>query len=292
MRAPVKHHCGNGDRPRGVTLLELLIALSIMAAVAGTLGVLGRAVQMGSEYGAARGLLTQHARVCLERITGAANGATANERFPGYVVVDEWVDGYCFADTLVVWRPSGTAQDPKGMPRLNELVVFCPHPADGKAGKLVEIRDDRTVALDSDPAQWRSTIAGIKSRAIQSNSSSDLTVLSDRLRTASAGGRMRGAVRFERRLRPSDLEWKGSDNWESAIVSGGYLAEAANGAAAERPAWAALSWVQDLRGNQAGLRQAHVRIELQLQSETEEGPEVIPFFGSATTSIVLARRQP
>lgn len=292
MRAHMQHHRGVGDRPRGVTLLELLIALSIMAAVAGTLGVLGRAVQMGSDYGAARGLLAQHARVCLERISRAANGATGNERFPGYIVVDEWADGYCFADTLVVWRPIGAPQEPKGMPRLNELVIFCPHPADGKAGKLVEIRDDRTVALDSDPAQWRSTIAGIKSRAIQSTSSSDLTVLSDRLRSASAGGRARGAVWFERRLRPSDLEWRGSDNWESTAVSGGYLAEAANGAAAERAAWAALSWVQDLRGNQAGLRQAHVRIELQLQSETEEGPEVIPFFGSATTSMALARRQP
>jgi prepilin-type N-terminal cleavage/methylation domain-containing protein len=265
---------------RGITLLELLIALAIMTAVAAALGALARAVETGAECGTTRSLLTQHARVCLERISRAGNEAVANEIFPGLLVLDEWEEGYRFPDTLVVWQPLGAAQDSLGLPRLNELVVYCPHPDPSKSRKLVEIRDDRTTALSSDPGQWRAAVAGIKSRAIQAGSSSMLTVLTNRLRTAVAGGRPRGAVRFERRLRPSDEEWSV------------YLVEAARGAAEERAAWSALSWVQDLRGNSAGLRQAYVRIELQLVAETEDGPEIAPFFGSAVAQSMLTRRRP
>ena len=75
---------------------------------------------------------------------------------------------------------------------------------------------------------------------------------------------LRGAVRFEVLLRPSDSQW--NDDTIS---------------------WEKLPWVQGIYGSQTGLRQAWVRIELQLM--TGEPPAagavdrraVIPCFGSA-----------
>ena len=54
---------------------------------------------------------------------------------------------------------------------------------------------------------------------------------------------MRGAARFETRLRPSDTDWA---NYKAGSVT-----------------WMNLPWVQGIYGSQAGLRQVWVRMELQ-----------------------------
>ncbi len=250
----------------GLTLLELLLAMSILVMLAGSLGALAQAVQSGAEFGEGHGGATQHARVALERITRTVSRATASNRFPGILVASTTVGTWRFPDTLVVWHPTASARNPKGLPCFDELVIYCPHP--DHANQLVEIvvpegSDARTVPEVSDTATWLTELESLK-RANLSNA----VVLTDLLRTGVVSGSatVRGAVRFVERLRPSNTEWEayqaGSQSWKT------------------------LSWVQGIYGPRAGLRQAWVRIELQLVPATVSGgrreQEAIPFFGSAT----------
>jgi len=230
------------------------------------LGGITKAVQLSFEYNQGHGDATQHARVVLERICRTARAATANEKFPGFIVLAEEVGSWRFPDTLVVWRPDGDPVFPEGMPRLDELVIYCPHPE--APGTLVEITTNDTAELSEDDVARASQI-----EAIKRSSASDVTTLTSRLRTGAVedggDGQLRGAVRFETRLRPSDAQWKNdSDNpsWDE---------------------WHELPWVQGIYGSETGLRQTWVRIEIQLMAGDPPAPgavdrrQAIPFFGSA-----------
>jgi hypothetical protein len=254
-------------------LIELLIAISIMVMVIGTLGALAKAVQMNSQYGEGRAETTQHARVCLERITRAVQEATANEQFPGFIVVAEEVDGWRFPDTLVVWLPESKAFDPEGWPRFDELVVYCPGVA--APNRLVELRfpgDTRKVPSAADSVAWASELADLKA-----SPTTRRALLTDLLRTGSvystssvpdpnAVRPLRGAVRFEPSYRPSALQW-------AEYQSGSRV-------------WDELPWVQGIHGSRTGFRQAWVRIELQLLARTAastadpRGQQAVAFFDS------------
>lgn len=250
----------------GLTLLELLLAMSILVMLAGSLGALAQAVQSGAEFGEGHGGATQHGRVALERITRTVSGATASNQFPGVFVANTTVGSWRFPDTLVVWHPTTSARNREGLPCFDELVIYCPHP--DHANQLVEITvpegsDSRTVPEVTDTATWLAELESLKKANL-----SNAVVLTDLLRTGVVSGSAtaRGAVRFVERLRPSSTEWE-------AYQAGSR-------------SWKALSWVQGICGPQAGLRQAWVRIELQLVPATVSGgrreQEAIPFFGSAT----------
>jgi len=251
----------------GLTLLEMLIAISIMVIVVGTLGGLAKAVQLSSAYGEGHGSATQHARVAMERIGRKVSEATANESFPGFIVVDEEVAGWRFADTLVVWHPEptdanpeGVPADPGGLPRFEELVIYCPVPTDPKEPKnpkgLVEITlpgDSRAVpgAGDEDKDKWRSEITEIKKLVAEKSAACDVVTLTELLRTCPVpelAGSRRGAVRFERELSP----------------------------------------VKGVESHTIDLQQAWLRTELQLMpgevaaSQDPGGQQTIPFLGSAT----------
>jgi prepilin-type N-terminal cleavage/methylation domain-containing protein len=247
-------------RRRGFTLLELLIALSIMLMVVGTLGGIARAIQMAFAYNEGYGTVTQHGRVVLERITRTARQAAANEAFPGFVVLADRVGRWRFPDTLVVWHPDGPPAAWEGLPRLDELVVYCPHPDDPE--RLVEITTDDVQFLSDDKADWPAQI-----EALKSSPNRRVTTLTGLLRAGSVGeaggGEPRGAIQFETRLRPSDAEWSEATR-----------------------SWKELSWVQRTHGPTTGLRQAWLRIELQLVTEEAAASgagdrQVVPFFGSA-----------
>ncbi len=260
-----------------MTLLELMIAMTIMVMVVGAMGFLAKGVEQGFQYTEGHDTATQHARVALQRIATTVREATANEQFPGFLVVSEDVATWEFPDTLVVWKSDDSGD---GRPQFNELVIFCPDPSD--PNKLVEI----TVPEDGgdgwkadDQASWGSKIDSIK------NSPNRKTVvLTDLMRTCSvegAGGPVRrGAVRFVSRLRPSQDEW----NSYSDPADPDY----------PKP-WNDLSWVQGIFGSQTGLRQAWVRIELQLMPGKEalstdpSGQRAIPFPGSAALYYELNR---
>jgi prepilin-type N-terminal cleavage/methylation domain-containing protein len=253
------------SRP-GLTLVELLIAISILSMAAVALGMLARATQISAAYVDGHSTAAQHARVSTERILRAVQTSTANERFPGAVLFAETVGGVRFPDTLVVWKPeAGTsAADPAGLPRFCELVVFCPNPS--MPNELLEITsrsDLRTVPEPTNPSQWASELSAMKL-----GNDGRKIVLTDLLRTATAstGSLSRGCARFETILRPSAAE----------------LASFRAGTTA----WNALSWPQHWFGETTGMRQTWVRWELQLMPNSRAGGAAsdslaIPFPGSS-----------
>ncbi len=252
---------------RGLTLVELLIAMSLMVVVAAAMGTLANGVQQSYDYCQGRSEATQHARVVLDRIASNVRDATANDQFPGVLVVAEDDGGWRFPDTLVIWHPSGTPADPDGLPRYNELLIYSPHPT--VPNRLVEIvppsSDTRVVPATSDTTQWHTQIASIKS-----SSGSKITTLTNLVRscpvTDNSSNDIRGAVRFEVRLRPSADEW---EDYQNNSLS-----------------WDELAWVQGICGSNTGLRQVWLRTELQLLPgdnavASDLDNQAIAFFGSA-----------
>lgn len=253
---------------RAMTLVELLVAMTIVVMVVGAMGGLARTVQQGFEYSEGYGVATQHARVVLDRIAQNICQAMANEQFPGCLVVAETVNAYRYPDTLVIWRPTGTAAAPSGLPRYCELVIYCPHPTiPNQFVEMTAPSDTRTVPAVTDLATWQTQLAALK-RATTTKT----VVLSTLLRSCSTsvdGGAstLRGDARFETRLRPSATDWA---NYKAGTVT-----------------WANLPWVQGVYGSQAGLRQVWVRMELQLMPGVDwvesntAAAQAIPYFGSA-----------
>ncbi|MCX7426856.1 MAG: prepilin-type N-terminal cleavage/methylation domain-containing protein [Planctomycetia bacterium] len=248
---------------QGLTLIELLIASAVMAMTMAALAALGKAVQVNAAYGDGHGQAVQHARVAIDRITRMAREATASPSFPGFLVLAEVEAGWHFPDTVVIWHPSGSPVDPNGLPRFNELIIYCPNPEDPH--QLVEITapsDTRTVPAVSDLTTWASRIDGIKNA-----SSSQVVMLTDLMRSCPVGTGFRGAVRFESRLRPSAAEWT---SYQAGDLD-----------------WDDLPWVQGLYGSKTGLRQAWLRIELQLMpgataiGDDPGGQQAMAFLGSA-----------
>lgn len=256
-----------------LSLVELLVASTIMTLLAGSLAGIGQAVQMARRHSEAHGAATQHARVCLERIARTTDQAAANEQFPGFAVIGEQLNGMSYPDTLVVWRGNPAPAQPDGLPRFNELVIFCP--AAGAAHRLVEITvpsDVRQVPALTDAAAWSAALADIK----QSSGRQEV-VLTELLRSKSvlrAPGDpiAKGLARFVPRLRPSS----------------GELQEFR----ASTRDWDEINWVQGIYGSQAGLAQNWVRFELQLavnEGGSAQTPLVraVPFFGSAAVYFEL-----
>jgi hypothetical protein len=158
--------------------------------------------------------------------------------------------------------------NPDDLPIMNELVVYCPNP--NNPSELWEItapNDSRTAPNPSNPTQWRSELTYLKS-----NSAVQRVVLTNTLRTASTSNGLRGVIRFESRLRPSEAEWAqyigGSRTWEN------------------------MSWVQGIYGATMGFRQAWCRFEFQLRpggTEDNSRDVAIPFFGSGAVMYELQK---
>ena len=256
-----------------MTLLELMFATTILVMIVGALGAVANAVQQGYEYTEGYGTATQHARVVIDRITRAVNGATANEQFPGFLVVPGYEGSWRYPDTLVVWHPSGSAANPTGLPLFSELIIYCPSLS--SPNSLLEIRvpsDNRTAPAVTDQTTWASELQTIKTSA-----TAQVVTLTTYLRSCNAAisgpAKMRGAARFESHLTPSDSQW--------TQYKAGTLA------------WNQLPWVQGIYGAQTGLRQAWLRMELQFvpgpqwTSTNTAAARAVPFFGSAAVYFQL-----
>jgi hypothetical protein len=250
----------------GLTLVELLISVSIIALTAVALGTLARATQISAAYVEGHSNAAQHARVTSERIRRAVQTGTANETFPGVVLFAETVSADRFPDTIVVWKPAegATAASPTGLPRFSELVIFCPNPT--QPNELLEItsRDDlRTVPALSNVGQWTTELSALKVGNV-----SKKVLLTDMLQTAraNASSAARACVRFEVRLRPTAAE----------------ITSFRNGTLA----WDEIAWPQHWYGESTGMRQTWVRMELQLlpnsrANGTASASMAIPFLSSA-----------
>jgi hypothetical protein len=259
-------------RHTGLSLVELLMAATILAMLAGGVAALSIAVQASSDFHYGRGLALQHGRVALERMERTLNSAHASQSFPGFVVFAESEWGVSWPDTLVAWSPGGTVSEPDGLPLFRELVVFCVDPQFPQ--RLLEIRpseDSRTVPPLDDIASWQSELISLKQ-----SQDVERVVLTDLLRVAPVfegpAAPLRGAVRFHVALRPSAAEWEEYQDGERA--------------------WEEVSWVQDIYGGGSGLRQVWCGIELQLRPGDVNDHSLeaaIPVFGSAAMYYELRR---
>ena len=270
----------------GLTLVEVIIATTVMAMTALALATLADAVRITDQHVAGQGTATQHARVVTDHINRVVRQAWATEQFPGVVVFADEVTDWRFPDTVVVWYPDpeltdssnnllhadGTPANPDGLPLIRELVIFCPNPSNPAELLQITVPDDATEV----PADTASLEAEID--LIKADTSATRVVLTDLIHVgevtevaANARGRLRAAVRFEVEYRPSENDW--------AQYKAGNIA------------WNALEWPQSIYGNDSGLRQVWLRTELQLDSQDGQNSQsyTIPFFGSAAVYYQLPK---
>lgn len=266
---------------RGLTLIEMMLAIGLTAGLMLVLAALATAVQKTAKITQGDGEITQHARVVAERLGRVVRGATTSAAFPGVMVITASKEGAEFPDTLVVWSPeSGAASNPAAGPLVSELVVFTWNPA--APNELLEISDraDTSAALTAaELAAWQNNDAQTAWQAVVDSMLASATVsqvvLTDRLRVASASltngtdsTYLRGCVRFDIRYAPSQDDW---NDYRDGVI-----------------AWEDLPWALGIGGPNYGLRQVAVWHESQLNpgdagesySETELPP--VPFFGSAS----------
>ena len=257
-------------RRNAVTLVELLLAMSVMSMMVVALGTLTAAVQQSGEYTRGVGMMVRHAQVAMERIERTIAESTATAEFPGVAVFIDTVEGVEFPDTLVVWHPETPPVHPNGPPLFRELVIYCPDP--GRPNRLLEItipNDHRLTPPVADVSQWLDELDSIKT-----SGTSNKVELTSLLRAAELKRpnlremeRRRGCIRFELMIRPSALEWLDHQ--------------------AGKRLWKEMSWVNDIYTSNSGLRQSLCRIEMQLQPEQippnsdPKGNHSLPFFGSA-----------
>jgi prepilin-type N-terminal cleavage/methylation domain-containing protein len=264
------------QRRPALTLIEMLLALSVLSIMAVALGSLAMSVETSNDYITAQGEAAQHARVILTRIERTLNEAHASEDFPGFAVFAENVNGWQFPDTLVIWHPENAAVQPDDGPLFSELIVICPDPE--QPWRLLEIRtptDNRPAPPLSDSATWQTELAAIKKSA-----TAERVQLTDLLRVGAItsggiAGNARGAVFFHVRVLPSVTQW---EQYKAGNVD-----------------WEDLPWAQSVHGSRTGLRQSWCAIELQLLPRHGNehfdltGDQVIPFFGSAAIYYELSR---
>ena len=247
-------------RRRAFTVIEMVISVGLVGMIGVAMATLSTAAHMSNTYVQDTGDAIQHARVAIERIRQAVREAHASDDFPGFVVVENDVVSWTFYDTLAVWKPTGSATDPDGLPTVEELVLFTFDSSDPT--RLLEITlpgDTSTVPVATDTSGWTNLIASMKADA-------DVVEveLTDMLDCGKLAGQQRGVLQFSAVHHPSESEWAdyvaGNTNFED------------------------LPWVLDIHSASSGLRQSRVSFDFQLQSDrtaTATSATVIPFFGSA-----------
>lgn len=260
---------------RGLTLTELLVASTIMVMIVGAMSMLAMTVHSANDHCQGQTRAAQHGRVTIELIGRTVSGATASEQFPGCLVVTEDVGSWEMKDTLFVWSPETVAVDPAGLPRIEELVLFTPDPAQPNHLLMIRSPGDSGVApAVSDVSAWRTLAA-----ALRTDAGAERVVLTDRLRTGAiveqAGepqaADLRGCLRFTRLIAPSEEEWQDYRNGDKD--------------------WEDLAWALDAYSSLAGTRRVACQVELQIVPNEAETAAVtaVPFFGSAGLSYELSR---
>ena len=256
---------------RGLTLTELLVAATIMVMIVGAMSMLAMTVHSANDHCQGQSLSAQHGRVVLDHLSRTISSATASEDFPGFLVITEQVGAWKFPDTLAVWQPEGTAADPDGLPRVSEIVLFTPDPA--QANCLMRIRHPTNTAVvpaASNQAAWRTLAASLRT-----DPAAERVTLTDRLRTGElieGGGaaNVRGCVRFLRLMAPSEAEW--TDYREGDV------------------AWDGIAWPLDAYSSATGMRRVVCQTELQILSDgSDAAATAVPFFGSAGIHYDLSR---
>jgi len=259
---------------RGLTLIELLSALTVMTLIIGSLATLSSAVAVAQRYSAGNNDAVQHARVTLDRIARSVQDSYATDTYPGISVVPATVSGVSYPQTLVVWKPSGSPANANGPPLVGELVIYTPNPSAPNQLLEVTLAGDTTAVAISSASALKTQIDGL----VQ-NTNSKKTVLTNLVRTAAATTSVTGntttsqaAVRFVLTVTPSTTAYT---NYKAGSLT-----------------WANMSWPLYHYGETTGTRQVWVRTELQLNAGPDGGvtaaaQDVIPFLGSAVHNYLV-----
>lgn len=270
------HRPTKARHPAGVTLIELLMAMTITAMLSVVLGGIVLAVQTARQHTEGLEEATLQAGAALERIefmiahagTYRAGGGPVTL---GMAVVPRRWSSFDLPEALVVWsggRTGGMADAglQSRLPRINELVIYTPDPTEPR--HLVEITHPaNNGAIDFRDGSFASAV-----RTLIDSPDAKKTLLVNRIRRSQLSGfagfstAHAANVRFELTQSPTDAD----------------LAAAAPGTAG----WLALPWSGGIVSSTSGLRQATVRIELQIEPRAHEARGAdqktiaIPFFGS------------
>lgn len=273
------HPCKHGASARhpsraGLTLVELMVAASVMSLVAVTLGGLVHAVDTARSYISGMQLASSQGQFAIDRIKSAVQRAGTYQSESGSTVFGAGVIWNSDRpEILVVWTggreesrsDQGTSTDP---PPANEIVIYTPDP--DAPHRLVEIAvPSATGTVDFADAGFETRI-----RQIISNSEPDERVtICDRIRIAVDGTDTAAALRFEAEQTPSD----------------GDVATTAP----QTSEWRNLNWYGGISSSTAGLRHFLLRIELQVLTDGTPGDPAskiaMPIFGAASRRYFFER---
>lgn len=269
---------GAAGRRSGLTLVELLMAATITSLLSIVLGGLVMAVQTAKTHTEGLEDATRQAQAACNRIRFMVSEAGVYQvdgepTTPGLAVVEHQWSVHDLPDVLVVWSGGrnggmGEAGVQHRRPRVEELLVYAPHP--DAPHRLVELAwpGDRSTIDFRDP-DFDRTI-----RSLVSSGEGEEVLLSERIRVSllsgwvGATGAEVGNVRF-------DLTWTPDDSELSSTAPG-------------TEEWFDLPWIRGVVSPRSGMRQATIRIELQIEprhgqpSRSETTPIAVPFFGSAS----------
>jgi len=267
-----------GRVARGVTLIELLMALTITTTLSIVLGGLMLAVQAAREHTEGMEEATAQAQASLERVRYMVAHAgvyqlDGAETVLGLAVVGRAWSSSLLPSILVVWsggRGGGMAEAgvQSRLPEVDEIVMYSYD--ESAPSRFVEIivPGDST-EIDFKAADFDDTILSLISSA-----SAEQLLLCDRLRRSTLSGSPPfsdpgvGNVSFGLEQLP--------DEASIAAVTPG------------TQAWNDLVWSQAIVSSDSGMRQATVRMEIQVEPYSFEAPSTdsipiaAPFFGSAS----------
>lgn len=267
------------SRLRGLTLAELLMAMTITAILSIVLGGLVLAVQTTRQHSEGLDTATSQAQAALDRVRYMVSQAgvyreTGQPTTLGLAVVTRHWNADEVPNILVVWsggRNGGMADagTQSRLPAINELVFYTADPAN--PGRFVEI----VIPGDASTIDFQAADFAADIRFLIQSAGAETTRLCDRIRICgdpqSVNGGT-GGVWF-------DLRWTPDDDALSSV-------------APETTQWIELGWAQGIASSGQGLRQATLRVELQLERMESTAPGVdskvssIPFYGSASRRYV------
>ena len=255
------------------TLVELLMSVTITSMVSVVLGALMMAMQTAWEHTQGLETIQSQSRAALDRIQYmiAQAGTYQVSGQPvriGVGVVERTVSGTQLPDVLVVWSGGRSGGQVEAglltrLPVVSEVVFYAADRTDPTRFSEIMLPTNAS-SLDFAASNFATTVT-----TLLTSTSAERVLLCDRVRTSLlTGGNLVPNVRFEMFESPTATELSGISPGTSA--------------------WNNLKWSGGIVMSDSGLRQATVRIELQLErrvnvpARTTASPTAVPFFGSAS----------
>lgn len=296
---------------RGMTLAELLISMTILSMMSVVLAGMSNAVNSAWSYTKGIEETDLQAQAALERIgfmvsqAGTYKIAGQPTRL-GAAVVSRPAGDKPLPDVLVLWtggRSGGMSANgvQTRLPVASELLIYTWNAS--APSQLIEVAfPDQTTAFDFASSDLTTQVTNLLA-----SKTTEIIPLCERLRVSSLKGTGSAATLPSAPTGPSS-PWGPSlpsAPPSSPTTSSGTVSEVGNvrfaltltpndsdlaATAPQTTAWTQLNWPQGKFGSRSGMRQASLRIELQVEPDgivrASDTVSAIPFFGSASVRYV------